>query len=68
MAAKFIVPENCNHSLLAAGGDNCDLDLALLDVKNRIRVVALREDRLTLAVFGNRSSLADFGEEVFRIK
>ena len=67
-AAKFILPENCDHGLLAVFGNDGDLDLALLDVKNGIRDVSLREDILTLAVFGNRSSLADFGEEVFRIK
>ena len=68
LAAKFIRPENCNHSLLAAFRNDRDFELALLDIKNRIRSVALREDCLALAVFGNRSPLANFGEEVFRIK
>ena len=49
-------------------GNDGDLDLALLDVKNRIRGIPLREDFLILAMFGNRSAAINFGQEDFRIK
>jgi hypothetical protein len=47
---------------------NGDLDLAFLDVEYGIRWIALREDDLTLAIFGYGSFLANFGEEGFRIE
>src|SRR5947208_6669541 len=67
-AAKFIGPEDCNHGLLAVLGNDGELDLAFLDVKNAIRDVPLREDFLILAIYGNHSSLANFGKEFFWLK
>ena len=68
LAAKFILPENRDHGLSTECGNDCDFELALLDVKNRIRDVSLRKNLLTLVVFENRSPLANFGQEVIRIK
>jgi hypothetical protein len=67
-AAKFVPPEDCDHSLLAVFGNDGDLDFARLDVKDRICGIPLREDFLILAIFRNRSSSLNFGQEGFRIK
>src|SRR5882672_2020060 len=63
-AAKLILAEDRDHSLLTVLGDNCDLDSALLDVKDGIRDASLREDRFIFAVRGNRPAFTNFGEEL----
>jgi hypothetical protein len=40
----------------------------LLDVKNRVRDLSLRENNLILPIFGYRFSLAHLGEKCFGIK
>ena len=62
-AAKVVIPENCDDCFFAVLGNDRDLDLALLAVKNGIRAVSLR-DILILAVRGDRSPFADLGEEI----
>jgi hypothetical protein len=68
LAAKLILAEDGDDRFLAAFGSDRDLDLALLNVKNRIRDGSLREDFLVLAVLGNRSSFTNIGEESFWVK
>ena len=67
-AAKFVRSKNCDNSFFALLGKDGDLDLALLNVKNRIRDIPLREDRLILAICGNGSPAVNCGQELFRIK
>src|SRR5690349_10954146 len=59
---------DCNHRFLALLGNNSELDLALLDVKNRVRGLALRKYDLILPIFGYRFSFAHLGEKCFGIK
>jgi hypothetical protein len=67
-AAKLILAEDGDDRFLAASGSDRDLDLALLNVKNRIRDGSLREDFLVLPVLGNRASFTNIGEEGFWVK
>ncbi len=66
--AKVVLSKNCDHSFLALLGNDGDLDLALLDVKNKIGSVPLPEDRLIFAICGNGSAAVNCGQELFRIK
>src|SRR5260370_25427271 len=67
-AKKVTWSQDCNHRFLALLGNDGKLDLALLDVKNRVRDLSLRENNLILPIFGYRFSLAHFGEKFFGIK
>ena len=49
-------------------GNDCDFDLAVLNIKNGIPAVSLQGDLLIFAVLGNRSSFANLGEEIDRIE
>jgi hypothetical protein len=49
-------------------GNDGELDIALLDVKNRVRDVALRKNDVVLPIVQNRFSVAHLGEEVFGTK
>ena len=40
-AKKMTWSQDCNHRFLALLGNDSELDLALLDVKNRVRDLAL---------------------------
>ena len=55
--------QDCNHCLLALRGNDSELDLALLDVEDRVRDLALREDNFTLLEFGYCFPLAGLGEK-----
>src|SRR5258707_3737828 len=57
-----------NHRFLALLGNDGEFDLALLDVKNRVRDLSLRENNLILPIFGYRFSLAHLGEKYFGIQ
>ncbi len=48
LAEEVPVPVKRDDRLLALLGDDADLDLALLDVKDSLPSVSLREDRLPL--------------------
>src|SRR6476659_1745540 len=67
-AKKVTWSQDCNHRFLALLGNDGELDLALLDVKNRVRDLSLRKNDLILPIFGYRFSLAHFGEKLFRIE
>src|SRR4029077_8801191 len=58
----------CNHRFLALLRNDGELDLTLLDVKNRVRDLSLWENDLILPVFGYRFSLANLGKKFFGIK
>src|SRR6202162_1761934 len=60
--------QDCNHRFLALLGNDRELDLALLDVKNRVRDLSLRKNNLILSIFGYRFSFAHLGEKYFGIK
>jgi hypothetical protein len=45
-----------------------DFDLAFLDIEDRIRRTALREDRFVLAIFGDAPAAIHGGEKYFRVK
>jgi hypothetical protein len=50
--------QDCNHRFLALLGNDGELDLALLDVKNGIGDLSLRKSNLILSIFGYRFSFA----------
>ena len=43
--------QDCNHRFLAVLGNDGELDLTLLDVKNRVRDLSLLENDLILPIF-----------------
>src|SRR6202162_418582 len=67
-AEKLTWFQDGDHRFLALLGNDGELDLALLDVKNRVRDLSLRENNLILPVFGYRFSLAHLGEKPFGIE
>src|SRR5437763_17212042 len=67
-AKKVTWSQDCNHRFLALLGNDGELDLTLLDVKNRVRDLSLRKNNLILPIFGYRFSLAHLGEKIFGIK
>src|SRR2546430_8772287 len=60
---KVTWSEDCNDRFLALLGNDGEFDLALLDVKNRVRNLSLRENNLILSIFGYRFSFAHLGEK-----
>src|SRR2546430_15857080 len=67
-AKKVTWSQDCNHRFLALLRNNGEFDLALLDVKNRVRDLSLRENNLILPIFGYRFSIAHLGEKFFGIE
>jgi hypothetical protein len=67
-AKKMAGSQDGDYGFLALLGNHRKLELAFLDVENRIRDFALRENDLILLIFGYRFSLADLGEEFLGIK
>src|SRR5436309_3521988 len=65
---KLTRSEDCNDRFLALLGNDRELELAFLDVKNRVRDLSLRKNNLILPIFGYRFSLAHLGENFFGIK
>ncbi len=49
-AEKVTGAEDCNDGFLAVLGNDGELHLALLDIKNGVRDVALRKDNLALLI------------------
>ena len=68
LAEEFVRSKDGDDGFLALLGNDGELHLALLDVKDRIRSVALRKNDLPLAVFGDAPAVADAGEKRFRIE
>jgi hypothetical protein len=62
-AKKLSGSQNGDYAFLSLFGNHRDLELSLLDVKDSVCDVALREDDLILLVFGYRFSAADLGKE-----
>jgi hypothetical protein len=62
-AKKVAWSDDCNRRILALLGSDGELDLAVLDVKNRVRDLPLRENDLILPISGYRLSLARPGEK-----
>ena len=60
--------QNADHGFLALLGYNNNLDPAFLNIEDRARHVALREDNLVLAKFKDGLPIADLGEKLLRIK
>src|ERR1700730_18067651 len=58
----------CDYRFLALLGNDREFDLAVLDVKNRVRDLSLRKNNLILPIVGYRFSLAHLGEKYFGIK
>src|SRR6266446_5513666 len=67
-AKKMTWSQDCNHRFLALLGNDRELDLALLDVKNRVRELSLRENNLILPVFGDGFPPTHLGEKCFGIE
>jgi hypothetical protein len=61
-AKKVTWSQDGNHRFLALLGNDGEFDLALLDVKNRVRDLSLRKNNLIVPIFGYRFSLAYLGE------
>src|SRR4029077_17684407 len=60
--------QKCDHGFLALLGDDDLLDLAALNVENRIRAFALGVDILILPVIGNGSPPVHFRQKYFGIE
>src|ERR1700726_5174259 len=59
---------NCDNGFLALLGHDSELDPTFLNVKHRVRDLALLEHVLILVKFEDRFSKSDFGEKNLRIK
>ena len=53
--------QDSDHGFLALFGDNEDLDPSLLNIKNRVRGLSLRENDLVLVEIQYRFALTDLG-------
>jgi hypothetical protein len=62
------LPARPRDGFLALLGNDSELDLVLLDVKNRVGDLSLRKNNLILSIFGYRLSFAHLGEKYFGIK
>src|ERR1700730_9220113 len=55
--------QHCDDGFLALLGNHRELDGALLDVKNGVRDVSLRENNLILVIVGYGFPVANLGEK-----
>src|SRR5579863_5942716 len=60
--------EDRDDGLLALFGQDGELDLPLLNIKYRLRDIALFEDFLVLVKFEDHLPVTDFGEKLLRVK
>src|ERR1700694_4101093 len=67
-AEKMPGSEDCNDRFLALLGNDSELDLALLDIKNRVRDLSLRKNNLIVPIIRYCFPLAHLGEKYFGIK
>src|ERR1700730_7460243 len=65
---KVVGFQNTYDCFLAPLGNDGELNLALLDVKNRVRLATLRKNNLVLVILGYRFPIAHFGEKCFRLE
>src|SRR6201981_2476791 len=68
LAKKVTRFQNSNDCFLAPLGNDGELDLAPLDVKNRVRNVTLRKNNLILLIFRYCFSIANLGVKYFGIE
>src|SRR6476646_5936969 len=64
-AKKVVRFQHTYDCFLAPLGNDSELDLALLDVKNRVRLATLRKNNLVLLILGYGFPIAHFGEKCF---
>src|ERR1700733_9373483 len=67
-AKKVIRSKDAHDRFLAVLRNDGELYFAPLDVKNRVRFVALRKNNLAPLIFGYRFPIAHFGEKCFRLE
>jgi hypothetical protein len=67
-AKKVVRFQNTYDCFLATLGNDGELDLAPLDVKNRVRLATLRKNNLVLLILGYGFPIAHFGEKCFRLE
>ena len=67
-AKKVTRFQNTYDCFLATLGNDGELDLAPLDVKNRVRLATLRKNNLVLLILGYGFPIAHFGEKCFRLE
>src|ERR1700722_6087867 len=67
-AKKVAGSQNGDYGFLSLLGNHGELELAFLNIENRVRGVALRENDLILLIFPYRLSLTDFAEKFLGIK
>src|SRR5580693_5653728 len=67
-AKKVVRFQNTYDCFLAPLGNDGELDLALLDVKNRVRLATLRKNNLVLLILGYGFPIAHFGEKCLRLE
>jgi hypothetical protein len=67
-AEKVTGFQDCDHCFFALLGNDGEFDLALLDIKNRVRDLSLRKNDLILPIFEYRFSLARLGEKFFGVE
>jgi hypothetical protein len=53
LTTEFTLPQNSDHGFLSLFGDNGQFNLAPLNIKNRLRLIALRKDDLGRMMVGN---------------
>src|ERR1700720_3450198 len=68
LAKKVTRFQNSNDCFLAPLGNDRELDLAPLDVKNRVRNVTLRKNNLILLIFRYCFSFANLGKKYLGIE
>src|ERR1700740_1831787 len=68
LAKKVTRFQNSNDCFLAPLGNDGELDLALLNVKSRVRNGSLRKYNLILLIFRYCFSIANLGEKYFGIE
>src|SRR4030081_1750034 len=68
LAEELVRPEDCHNGLLAFRGYDSDLHLARLDIMDRIRGIALREDDLLCRMHGDDAALGRRLQERVRIE
>src|ERR1700723_4338823 len=67
-AKKVTRFQNSYDCFLAALGNDGELDLTLLDVKNGVRLATLRKNNLVLLILGYGFPIAHFGEKCLRLE
>jgi hypothetical protein len=63
LAAEFVRPMNRDNGFFAVFGNHRDSEFAFMNVKNRIRRIALREDNLIFSISGYGLSFASLRKE-----